>query len=223
MSEAKFTKFKCCPAPSSWEITVQMKQWPASHAVQLVWADSSSDHTDSQSNLLPAPSCLDLEGGLRTRDIGQRAQCTSMRLELYATVIIHQGSICLFPRDNALPFHNAWPRTRRLESQGVGINGSIQGKIQQLLTKIESRHFNLSLKRILETKHKATCNSFGCQHVWKNQHFKKPSPFCLGLTYIKVRQSHDWQRFIVIMKDAKLYLGVFSKSYSKCLSPLKIS
>lgn len=174
-------------APSSWEITVQMEQWPASHTVQLVWAESSSDHTDSQLNLLSAPSCLDLKGGLRTRDIGQRAQCIPMSLGLYTIVIVHLGSICLFPKDNALPFHNAWPRTRRLQSHGVGINGSIRGKIQHLLTKIESHHFNLSLKRILETKHKATCNGFGCQHVWKHQHFKKPFAFCLGLTYIRVR------------------------------------
>lgn len=73
----------------------------------------------------------------------------------------------------------------------MGANGSIQGKVIHLLTKIESHHFNFSLKRILETKHKATCKVFGCQNVWKYQHFIKSFTTCLGLTSIRVKVMID--------------------------------
>jgi len=74
-----------------------------------------------------------------------------------------------------------------LTMHGVSIKDGSTQEIQYLLTKLENHYFNLLLERILGTKHKATCNGFGCQHAWEYQHFKKPFTFCLGLIRIGVR------------------------------------
>lgn len=123
---------------SSQEIAVQMELWPASQVVQLVWEESSSGQ-----NRLPVKAAFCCIVPWSERRLENQRHMAKTAVYIYEPVITHLGNICLFPKYNALPLHNAWHRTTGLERHrvaGGGGNGSIQGKVLHLLTKLESHH-----------------------------------------------------------------------------------